>query len=343
MKPFDYRRADDAAHAAALVADHPRAAFLGGGTNLVDHMKLGVAAPDLLVDITHLPMEGIEPLPGGGISIGANVRNSDAAAHPFIRRRYPVLSQALLSGASGQLRNAATTGGNLLQRTRCVYFQDTTTPCNKREPGSGCSALEGYQRYHAVFGASPDCVATHPSDMAVAMTALDADVVVQDAAAERRIPLSRLHRLPGEAPEHDTVLSHGDLITAVELPKMPMALHSRYRKIRDRSSFAFALVSAAVAAELADDGTVADVRIALGGVAHKPWRALLAEEALRGAAATEQNFAAAAEAELSEARPLPGNMFKVPLVRSAVTATLRDVCTGLRGRSDGHDPREGER
>ncbi|MFD0804092.1 FAD binding domain-containing protein, partial [Streptomonospora algeriensis] len=270
MNPFDYRRADDAAGAAALAADTPGAAFLAGGTNLLDRMKLGVAAPDMLVDITHLPMDEVEELPEGGLRIGANVRNSDAAAHPLVRTRYPVLSQALLSGASGQLRNAATTGGNLLQRTRCVYFQDLSTPCNKREPGSGCSALQGYQRYHAVFGASPDCVATHPSDMAVALTALDAQVVVQDAAAERRIPVARLHRLPGEAPEHDTVLSHGDLITAVELPAMPMAAHARYRKIRDRASFAFALVSAAAAVQLAEDGTVADARLALGGVAHKP-------------------------------------------------------------------------
>lgn len=348
MIPFDYRRATDAAHAAALVADHPGAAFLGGGTNLLDHMKLGVAAPDMLVDITHLPMDRVETLADGGLRIGANVRNSDLAAHPLVRARYPVLSQALLSGASGQLRNAATTGGNLLQRTRCGYFQDTSTPCNKREPGSGCSALEGYQRYHAVFGASPDCVATHPSDMAVALTALDAQVVVHGAAAQRRIPIARLHRLPGEAPEHDTVLARGDLITAVELPAMAMAAHARYRKIRDRASYAFALVSAAVAAQVAADGTVADVRIALGGVAHKPWRALRAEDALRGGAATEDGFAAAAEAEVSQARPLPGTLFKVPLVRAAITATLREVCDRVgtvapRRPEPGSGPGEGER
>ncbi|WP_052809805.1 FAD binding domain-containing protein [Streptomonospora alba] len=343
MNPFDYHRAEDAAGAAALVADNPAAAFLAGGTNLVDRMKLGVTAPDTLVDITHLPMDEVEELPEGGLRIGANVRNSEAAAHPLVRTRYPVLSQALLSGASGQLRNAATTGGNLLQRTRCVYFQDLSTPCNKREPGSGCSALEGYQRYHAVFGASPDCVATHPSDMAVALAALDAQAVVQDAAAERRIPVSRLHRLPGEAPERDTVLAHGDLITAVELPAMPMAARARYRKIRDRASFAFALVSAAAAMELAEDGTVADARIALGGVAHKPWRARLAEEALIGAAATGHDFAAAAEAELAEARPLPGNTFKLPLVRAAITTTLGEVADGVRGRGAGPDQGEGER
>ncbi|GAA4936453.1 xanthine dehydrogenase family protein subunit M [Streptomonospora halophila] len=337
MKPFDYRRATDPADAAALVADTPGAAFLGGGTNLVDRMKLGVAAPDMLVDITGLGLDEVEPLPDGGLRIGANVRNSDAAAHPLVRARYPVLSQALLSGASGQLRNTATTGGNLLQRTRCVYFQDTSTPCNKREPGSGCSALEGYQRYHAIFGASPDCVATHPSDMAVALTALDARAVVRDAAAERRIPVAQLHRLPGEAPEHDTVLSRGDLITAVELPAMPMAARARYRKIRDRASFAFALVSVAAAIERAEDGTVADVRIALGGVAHKPWRALLAEEALRGAAATDGAFAAAAAAELAEARPLPGTAFKVPLVRAAITATLREAAGGPPGRVPGKE------
>ncbi|MBV2366781.1 FAD binding domain-containing protein [Streptomonospora nanhaiensis] len=335
MNPFAYRRAEDAAGAAAMVADNPGAAFLGGGTNLVDHMKLGVAAPDVLVDITHLPMDEVEALPEGGVRIGANVRNSDLAAHPLIRRRYPVLSQALLSGASGQLRNLATTAGNLLQRTRCVYFQDTSTPCNKREPGTGCSALDGYQRYHAILGASPDCVATHPSDMAVALTALDAQVVVQDAAVERRVPIARLHRLPGEAPEHDTVLNHGDLITAVELPDMPMAVHARYRKVRDRASFAFALVSVAATMALGADGAVSDVRIALGGVAHKPWRALRAEEALRDGPATEERFAAAAEAELAEARPLPGNTFKVALARSAITATLRQVHAEVLG-GDGH-------
>lgn len=214
MIPFEYRRADDAAGAVATVAGRPGAAFLAGGTNLVDHMKLGVASPDLLVDVTRLPLDRVEPLPGGGVRIGAAVRNSDLAADPLIRASYPALSQALLAGASGQLRNLATTGGNLLQRTRCVYFQDVTTPCNKRDPGSGCSAIGGWTRYHAILGASEHCVAVHPSDMAVAMAALDASVVVLGARGERTIPLVDLHRLPGDEPQRDTVLEHGELITA---------------------------------------------------------------------------------------------------------------------------------
>ncbi|GAA3764881.1 xanthine dehydrogenase YagS FAD-binding subunit [Spinactinospora alkalitolerans] len=324
MIPFDYRRAEDAADAVAAVTTTPGAAFLGGGTNLVDHLRLGVAEPDLLVDVTRLPFDRIERLPGGGVRIGAGVRNSDLAADPLIRQRYPVLSQALLSGASGQLRNLATTGGNLLQRTRCVYFQDVTMPCNKRAPGSGCSALGGYTRYHAILGASERCVATHPSDMAVALSALDAVVVTQGPGGERRIPLVGLHRLPGDEPERDTVLEHGELITAVDLPDLAFAARSRYRKVRDRASYAFALVSVAAALDLAD-GRIRDARLALGGVAHKPWRAVRAEEALRGAPATEESFRAAAEAELDDARPLDGNEFKPPLARNTLVATLRDL------------------
>src|SRR6185295_11610497 len=265
----------DVSGAVAMLAAAPHGAFLAGGTNLVDLMRLGVATPDLLVDVRRLTSDRIEELPGGGLRIGAAVTNSDLAADRTIRRRYPVLSQALLSGASGQLRNLATVGGNLLQRTRCVYFQDLTTPCNKREPGSGCSAREGYQRDAAIFGASPACVATHPSDMAVALSALDAVVRVQGPDGERAIPLAELHRLPGEEPERDTVLGHGELITAVELPPLAFA-KSRYRKVRDRASYAFALVSVAAALDLAG-GIVRDVRLALGGVAHKPWRATTAE------------------------------------------------------------------
>src|SRR6185437_2350574 len=223
MNPFAYQRAVDAAGAVAAVAGRPGAAFLGGGTNLVDHMRLGVASPDLLVDVTRLPFDRVEELPGGGVRIGAGVRNSDLAADKLIRARYPMLSQALLAGASGQLRNLATTGGNLLQRTRCVYFQDVTTPCNKREPGTGCSAIGGYTRYHAILGTSDHCIAVHPSDMAVAMVALDATVVVLGRSGERRIPMTAFHRLPGDAPEKDTVLEHGDLITAIELPALPFA------------------------------------------------------------------------------------------------------------------------
>jgi len=322
--PFGYQRAEDAEGAVATVSRDPNAMFLGGGTNLVDHLKLGVASPGLLVDVTGLPLDRIEPLPGGGVRIGAGVRNSDLAADPTIRSHYPVLSQALLSGASGQLRNLATTGGNLLQRTRCVYFQDVSTPCNKREPGSGCSAVDGYTRYHAILGASRLCVAVHPSDMAVAMTALDAVVQVQGPDGERHIPLVDFHRLPGDAPQRDTVLTHGELITAVDLPSLPTGCRSRYRKVRDRASYAFALVSVAAVLDVGD-GTVRDVRIALGGVAHKPWRATRAEEVLRGAPATEETFRRAAEAELADAQPLPDNAFKVPLARNTLVSVLRDL------------------
>ena len=329
MRPLTYERATDPAAAVALVAGNPRAAYLAGGTNLVDHLKLGVAAPDVLVDVSRLPLDDVEALDDGGLRVGAAVRNSDLAAHPVVRRSYPVLAQALLAGASGQIRNAATTAGNLLQRTRCVYFQDVTTPCNKRDPGSGCSALEGFSRSHAVLGASDRCVATHPSDLAVALAALDATVVVLGPAGERRVPMADLHRLPGDEPERDTTLRHGDLVTAVEVPALPFARRSAYRKVRDRASYAFALVSVAAALDV-EDGTVRDVRLALGGVAHKPWRASVAEERLRGGPATEEAFRAAATAELEAARPLPGNGFKVPLARNTVTATLRDLAGGAR-------------
>jgi xanthine dehydrogenase YagS FAD-binding subunit len=329
MRPLTYERATDPAAAVALVAGNPRAAYLAGGTNVVDHLKLGVAAPDVLVDVSRLPLDDIEALEDGGLRVGAAVRNSDLAAHPVVRRSYPVLAQALLAGASGQIRNAATTAGNLLQRTRCVYFQDVTTPCNKRDPGSGCSALEGFSRSHAVLGASDRCVATHPSDLAVALAALDATVVVLGPAGERRVPMADFHRLPGDEPERDTTLRHGDLVTAVEVPALPFARRSAYRKVRDRASYAFALVSVAAALDV-EDGTVRDVRLALGGVAHKPWRASVAEERLRGGPATEEAFRAAATAELEAARPLPGNGFKVPLARSTITATLRDLAGGAR-------------
>jgi xanthine dehydrogenase YagS FAD-binding subunit len=324
VNPFAYQRADDAASAVAAVAGDPEAMFLGGGTNLVDHMRLGIAKPDRLVDVTRLPFDRIAAIPGGGVRIGANVRNSDLAADRMIRARYPVLSQALLSGASGQLRNLATTGGNLLQRTRCVYFQDVTTPCNKREPGTGCSAIGGYTRYHAILGASDQCIAVHPSDMAVAMAALDATVIVLGRGGERRIPVIDFHRLPGDAPDKDTVLQHGELITAVELPALPFATHSTYRKVRDRASFAFALVSVAAALDV-DAGKVRNVRIALGGVAHKPWRASWAEAALGGRPATIEQFERAADAELAAAQPQEGNAFKVKMARNALVAVLRDL------------------
>ena len=322
MKAFDFERPADAQAAVALVTGRPGAAFLGGGTNLVDHMKLGIVSPEMLVDVTRLPFGAVEERDDGGVRIGAAVRNSDLAADPLIRQRYPVLSEALVAGASGQLRNLATTGGNLLQRTRCVYFQDRTTPCNKREPGSGCSAIGGHSREMAIFGVSEHCIATHPSDMAVAMAALGAVVQVQGPDGSRSVPIGELHRLPGDAPERDTTLAHGELITAIDLP--PVAGHSAYRKVRDRASYAFALVSVAAVLDVAG-GNVADVRIALGGVAHKPWRAATAEARLRGGPATEDAFRAAAEAELEAAAPAGDNAFKVPLARNTIVAVLRDL------------------
>ncbi|MGH8179693.1 MAG: FAD binding domain-containing protein [Steroidobacteraceae bacterium] len=328
MSPFEYERATDASSAVARVSARPNAVFLGGGTNLVDHMRLGVARPELVVDVSRLPFSAIERLPGGAVRIGAAVRNSDLAADGTIRSRYPVLSQALLAGASGQLRNLATTAGNLLQRTRCAYFQDVTVPCNKREPGSGCSAIEGHNRDHAILGASEQCVAVHPSDMAVALVALDATVVVLGRQGERRIPVVEFHRLPGSSPERETVLEHGELITAVELPALPVARHSAYYKVRDRASYAFALVSVAAALRIRN-GRVEDVRIAFGGVAHKPWRALRAEASLRGAPATEDSYRRAAAAELADARTLKHNAFKVPMARNTLQMLLRRLAAGV--------------
>ncbi len=325
MKPYRYQRARDISGAVTALAEEPNATFLAGGTNLVDLMKLGVMEPEVLVDVRRLTSDAVEELPDGGVRIGAAVTNSDLAADRTIRSRYPVLSQALLSGASGQLRNLATTGGNLLQRTRCVYWQDVTTPCNKRESGSGCSAIEGYNKNHAILGASEHCVATHPSDMAVAMAALDAFVVVQGQDGERRIPIEELHRLPGDEPQRDTTLEHGELITAVDLPPLGFASNSKYRKVRERASYAFALVSVAAALDVDEDGTVRDVRLALGGVAHKPWRATKAEEALRGEPMNEANFRAAADIELEDAEPLRENAFKVPLARNVIARTLLDL------------------
>jgi xanthine dehydrogenase YagS FAD-binding subunit len=332
VKPFAYARPGSVAEAVRDVAAEPNAVFLGGGTNLVDHLKLGVARPDLVVDVRTLTSREIGDLPDGGLRLGAASTNSEVAADRRVRERYPVLAEALLAGATGQLRNLATTGGNPLQRTRCVYFQDVTTPCNKREPGSGCSAVGGYTRYHAVLGvpaALPDasapetCTATHPSDMAVALAALDAQVQVLGPAGARTVPFVDLHRLPGDAPSRDTVLEHGELITAIDLPPLPAGARSAYRKVRDRASYAFALVS--VAAVVAGD----DVRIALGGVAHKPWRATRAEEVLRGGALTGDAVRHAMDVELTAAQPQPGidggNGFKIPLVTRTVVATLRDL------------------
>jgi xanthine dehydrogenase YagS FAD-binding subunit len=326
VKPFGYERASDVAGEVARVAARPDAAFPAGGTNLIDHMKLGIASPGLLVDVTGLPLNAIESLPGGGVRIGALVRNSDLAADPVIRQRYPMLAQAVLAGASGQLRNMATTGGNLLQRTRCPYFQDLSTPCNKREPGSGCPALDGHHRDHAILGASAHCIAVNPSDMAVALCALDAVVQVHGPDGERSIPAGELYRLPGDAPQRDTILARGELITAVDLPALPVAANSRYRKVRDRASYAFALVSVAAAAQI-DGGSVRSVRVAFGGLAPRPWRARAAEEVLRGAPATAQIVAQAADAELAAARPLAGNTFKVALARGTLVAVMRELIT----------------
>lgn len=323
MREFRYERASDPAVAVAALSASPRGRYLGGGTNLVDLMKLGVETPDLLVDVSRLPLDWIEES-GGALRIGAAVRNSDLAAHPSARTGFPALAQALLSGASGQLRNAATVAGNLLQRTRCPYFQDTGKPCNKRRPGSGCPAREGVHRDLAILGTSEHCVATHPSDLAVPLVAFDAAVHLLGPQGPYSLPLEDFHRLPGDRPEHDTVLRHGDLITAVELPAAPVAARSAYRKARDRASYAFALASVAAALEVRD-GVVREVRLAFGSVAARPWRARIAEEALRGRPATEEEFSRAADAELAAARPLPGNAFKVPLTRNLAVRVLADL------------------
>jgi xanthine dehydrogenase YagS FAD-binding subunit len=327
MTPFSFTRADDAAAAIRLGAI-PAAKYLGGGTNLVDLMRETIERPGSLVDVTGLNA-AIEEQHDRSLLIGAAARNTAIAAHRSVRMRYPALSRAILAGASGQIRNMATLGGNLLQRTRCAYFYDVAARCNKRAPGTGCDAIDGFNRYHAILGASPACVATHPSDMCVALAALDAVVHLQGRSGTRKIALVDLHRLPGGRPDHETVLEPGELITAVELPALPLAARSTYRKVRDRASYAFALVSVAAALDVADDGTVRDVRLALGGVAHKPWRAWTAQKALRGKPATEANFRAAAEAELTDAAPLRHNGFKIELAKRTITAVLTEL-TGDR-------------
>jgi xanthine dehydrogenase YagS FAD-binding subunit len=320
MRPFAYTRAHDAQEAVARCRDG--AMYLGGGTNLVDLMRLGVAEPTALVDVTRLPHDAIET-DGDGLRIGAAVRNTDLAAHPAVRERYPMLARAVLSGASGQVRNLATVGGNLLQRTRCPYFQDVSQPCNKRRPASGCPAIEGDHENLAIFGHSEYCVATHPSDMAVALAALEARVHVVGPGGERTVPVPGLHRLPGDAPDRDTVLHPGELITAVALPPPPEGV-SKFRKVRERASFAFALVSIAAVLDVAD-GVVRECRLALGGVAHAPWRAERAEAVLRGAPADDEVFARAADTELEAARPLPRNAYKAPLARNLIIRTLQEL------------------
>ncbi|MFD3518416.1 FAD binding domain-containing protein [Streptomyces sp. NPDC058657] len=327
MKPFGYVRPQSVEEAALAHAGRPGARYLGGGTNLVDLMKLGVESPDLLVDVSRLPLDTVEERPDGSLHLGATVRNSDLAAHPLVRSRYPVLSQALLAGASGQLRNIATTGGNLLQRTRCGYFQDTSKPCNKREPGTGCAAREGIHRDHAVLGHSAQCIATHPSDMAVALAALDAVVELRGPEGTRAVPATEFHRLPGERPDRDTVLRHGELITGVTLPSGPSALPSAYRKARDRASYAFALASVAAVLDVRD-GAVQHVALAFGGVAHRPWRAQHAEAALRGGPPTAERIHRALDAELDRAEPLRDNAYKVPLAHRLAHEVLTELAAG---------------
>ncbi|MFI8193239.1 FAD binding domain-containing protein [Streptomyces sp. NPDC085946] len=324
MREFDYRRADDVSGAVALLGADPDARYLGGGTNLVDLMKAGIERPARLVDVRRLPLNRIEPADGGGLRVGATVTNSELAAHPEVRRRYPVLTQAVLAGASGQLRNMATVGGNLLQRTRCGYFTDVTKPCNKREPGSGCPALTGEHRNHAVLGASDHCVAVHPSDMGVALTALDAVVSYETADGPGELPLADFYLPVGDTPHRETALPAGALITGVTLPPIPAAARSRYRKVRERASYAFAIGSVAAALEV-DDGVVREARLAFGAVASRPWRARAAERVLTGAPATPEHFAAAADAELTAARPLPDNAYKVTLMRNLVVAVLSEL------------------
>jgi xanthine dehydrogenase YagS FAD-binding subunit len=327
VKTFAYLSAADVDEALQSIASEPEAKFLAGGTNLVDLMREGIERPETVIDITRLALDEIEELPDGRLRIGALVRNSRLAAHPLIRARYPMLSQAILHGASGQLRNMATVGGNLMQRTRCLYFYDEASACNKREPGAGCAALEGFNRGNAVLGTSHHCVATHPSDMAVALVALDAVVEVKSTRGTRVIPLNDFHRLPGATPHLETLLEVDELITAIELPVLAVAANSRYRKVRDRVSYAFALVSVAAAMDVADDGTISAVRLALGGVGTKPWRAHEAEQILLGAPATEETFRRAAEAELATATGLPGNTFKIDLARRTIVAVLRRLLT----------------
>lgn len=323
MNVFTYSRADTTDDAVRL-GSGANSKFLGGGTNLVDLMRETLERPSALVDVTRLS-SSIEQSEEGGVLIGAAARNTAVAENSIVRTRYPVLARAILAGASAQIRNMATVGGNILQRTRCTYFYDDDgARCNKRNPGEGCDAQEGFNRYHAILGASSSCVATHPSDMCVALAALDATVHLRSLTGERKLALVDLHRLPGEHPERETALEANELITAVELPPLAFARNSTYRKVRDRASYAFALVSVAAALDV-HDGRVRDVRLALGGVAHKPWRAQKAEAALRGQPAQESNFRAAAEAELADARPLEHNGFKVELAARTITAVLREL------------------
>jgi len=327
MINFGYARANDVAEAVRLIAADPNAKFIAGGTNLVDLMKEDVERPTSLIDITRLPLTKVEETTGGGLRIGALVPNSELAYHPLIEQRYPVLSSAILAGASQQLRNMASTGGNLLQRTRCAYFYDTATPCNKREPGSGCSAINGINRGHAILGTSEACIAVHPSDMCVALRILDVTVHVAGPAGERAIAIADFHRLPGDTPQRDTNLGRDEIITAIELPAQGFSKNYTYLKIRDRLSYAFALVSVAVGLEM-DGNTIRQARFALGGVAHKPWRDPSAEAALNGQVANPEAFRRAADVLLRDARAYAHNAFKIELARRAMIRAFSQAARG---------------
>ncbi|MPZ39335.1 MAG: xanthine dehydrogenase family protein subunit M [Rhizobiales bacterium] len=327
MINFQYVRANDVADAVRHIATDPTAKFIAGGTNLIDLMKDDVERPSRLIDISRLPLNTVEETTDGGLRIGALVPNSDLAYHPLVQSRYPLLTSAILAGASQQLRNMASTGGNLLQRTRCAYFYDTATPCNKRTPGSGCSAINGLNRIHAILGTSEACIATHPSDMCVALAALDATVHVTGPDGERTIMFADFHRLPGDTPQRDTNLRPNEIITAIALPAPRFVTNYSYLKIRDRLSYAFALVSIAAALEL-EGGTIADARLALGGVAHKPWRDTGAEAALRGQPANQATFTRAADLLLRDAKGFEHNAFKIDLARRGIARTLTQAANG---------------
>ncbi|SDS57508.1 xanthine dehydrogenase YagS FAD-binding subunit [Halopseudomonas sabulinigri] len=325
MNPFSYARPADVDEAVGLF--EPGSQYIAGGTNLLDLMKENLTRPAQLIDITRLPLKDVDDTADGGLRIGALVSNAELAWDARVEQRYPLLSKAILAGASPQLRNMATTGGNLLQRTRCYYFYDADTPCNKREPGSGCPARDGLNRIHAILGHSEHCIAVHPSDMCVALAALDASVIVKRSDGERRIPFADFHRLPGDHPERDNTLEAGELITAVELPAEDLSTHCAYLKVRDRQSYAFALVSVAAALQL-DGGVIRDVRVALGGVAHKPWRNREAEALLVGRAAEQSAFAELADALLAGASGFNDNQFKIALARRAIVRALSDALEG---------------
>ena len=327
MINFEFSRATDVADAVRQIASDPEARFIAGGTNLIDLMKYDVERPMRLIDITRLPLKSVEETPSGGLRIGALVPNSDLAYHPIIEKRYPLVTSAILAGASQQLRNMASTGGNLVQRTRCFYFYDVATPCNKREPGSGCSAIHGINRINGILGTSESCIATHPSDMCVALAALEAIVHVAGPAGERAIAFADFHRLPGDTPHIDTNLKPDEIITAIELPARGFAANYSYLKIRDRLSYAFALVSVAAALEL-EGGRIKEARLALGGVAHKPWRDLEAEAALRNQTADSNAFAKAAQILLRDAKGFSHNAFKIDLARRAIVRTLTQAANG---------------